>query len=279
MKTTDRDRAASVPIAHILSFLQDLAPLELAESWDNVGLLWGDDSVSVTRVLTCLTLTRDVAAEAVDRGAGLIVSHHPVLFHPVRQLTIATPQGRLLLDVARHGIAVYSAHTAYDSAAAGINHQLVQRLELQSIGVLRASPRFADLANPADRLGAGRFGTLGRTRTLRDFVADVRTRLEVTRIDYVGPPDAEISRVAIACGSGGDFIGDALTHGCEALVTGEARFHDCLDARERGLALVLVGHFASERPAMLQLAEQISAGFPTLTVWASEVETDPIERL
>ena len=94
----------------------------------------------------------------------------------------------------------------------------------------------------------------------------------------MGRRESRVECLAIACGSAAEFIDDALGNNCQALLTGEARFHACLEARERGLALILIGHFASERPAMRQLAEQIRRRFPSLDVWASMVETDPIER-
>jgi dinuclear metal center YbgI/SA1388 family protein len=124
-------------LQEIVRYLQQIAPLTLAEDWDNVGLLLGDDSIDVVRAITCLTLTPDVADEAVTVGARLIVTHHPVLFKPVKRLTASSSEGRMLLKLMRHGIAVYSPHTAYDNAATGINQQLAELLELTDIAPLR----------------------------------------------------------------------------------------------------------------------------------------------
>ena len=103
----------------IADFLNEFAPLELAEEWDNVGLLLGDDTANVEKVLTCLTLTEDVADEAVAVGANMIVSHHPILFRKVQRLTNKTPEGRTVLKLAGAGIAVHSPHTSHDSAEGG----------------------------------------------------------------------------------------------------------------------------------------------------------------
>src|SRR5437773_6843219 len=108
----------------LVSHLRQLAPLELAADWDNVGLLLGDADSEVSRVLTCLTVTPEVAAEAVDSRANLIVSHHPILFRAAKRLTSATTEGRMLLALARAGVAVYSAHTAFDNATGGINDRI-----------------------------------------------------------------------------------------------------------------------------------------------------------
>jgi dinuclear metal center YbgI/SA1388 family protein len=131
-------------VAHVAEFLDEIAPRLLAESWDNVGLLVGDRQASVTRVMTCLTVTPTTAREAIDRGAHLIVTHHPVLFRPVQRLTTDEPQGRMLLELIRAGVAVYSPHTAYDGAAGGINDQLAARLGLAGCRPLRPAARPAE---------------------------------------------------------------------------------------------------------------------------------------
>lgn len=117
----------------ILFVLDEIAPLKLAESWDNVGLLLGSDEKPITSIMTCLTITRDVVEEAVREKVDLIVSHHPMMFKPVQRITSSTEEGHLLLQLAAHQIAVYSPHTAYDNATGGINDQLAQSLELVNL--------------------------------------------------------------------------------------------------------------------------------------------------
>src|SRR5437773_4877957 len=125
----------------LLQYLEQFAPLDLAADWDNVGLLLGDRAAEVERALTCLTVTPDVAAEAVESGAQLIVTHHPVLFRAVKRLTSATSEGRMLLSLIRAGVAVYSPHSAFDNTAGGINEALARRLGLTNLGPLRRTPR------------------------------------------------------------------------------------------------------------------------------------------
>src|SRR5258708_37333218 len=102
-------------IANLVSTLEAVAPLALAAEWHNVGLLLGDAAAPVQRVMTCLTVTPDSVAEAVEAGVHLIVSHHPILFRATQKLTTATPEGRMLLNLVQAGIAIYSAHTAFDN--------------------------------------------------------------------------------------------------------------------------------------------------------------------
>lgn len=113
--------------------LDSIAPLSLAESWDNVGLLLGDGELVIDRIMTCLTVTQNVVSEAIEKQAKLIVSHHPILFKPANRITTSTEEGRLLWQLTRQGIAVYSPHTAYDNAEGGINDQLAQLLKLQDV--------------------------------------------------------------------------------------------------------------------------------------------------
>jgi dinuclear metal center YbgI/SA1388 family protein len=256
-------------IAAVADFLESLAPLELAEGWDNVGLLLGDRRRPARRVMTCLTISGDSAAEAVAEKADLIVTHHPLPFRPTNRITTDTPDGRLLLSLLEAGVAVYSAHTAFDSAAAGINQRLAEGLGLQSIAPLTPSALAADL-------GTGRVGRLAKGGTLKSLIAAAKNFLGLEQVQVVGNLDAPIERLAIGCGSAGELLAAAEQAGCQAFVTGEARFHTALEAQARGLSLVLVGHYASERFGLETLAEQIAGQFSDIAVWASRQEQDPL---
>jgi dinuclear metal center YbgI/SA1388 family protein len=130
------------PVVDLLIWLDRFAPPHLAESWDNVGLLWGDATALVERVMTCLTVTAETADEAIEGGAGLIISHHPVLFKPVKHVTVHRddPQGTFLWRLARAGVAIASPHTALDNTVGGINDGLARRLGLVDVTPLRPSP-------------------------------------------------------------------------------------------------------------------------------------------
>ncbi len=252
-------------------FLESFAPARLAEDWDNVGLLVGDGSSSVQRVMTCLTVTPESVDEAVQRKANLIVTHHPLPFHPLKRITSDTVAGRMLLQLAEHRIAVYSPHTAFDSAATGINQQLAEGLDLLDIAPLVA---FED---DPESLGSGRWGRWHAAKPLGKVADAVMKFLGIQSLQIVGTPSQPIQRVAVACGSAGQFLTHALRVGCDALVTGETSFHTCLEAEAAQLALILPGHYASERFAVETLAHVLAEEFPQLDVWASERETDPLK--
>jgi len=256
--------------ADIIAFLDQFAPANLAESWDNVGLLLGDRNASVNSVMTCLTLTPNVAQEAVDANADLIVSHHPILFRSVQRITTDNSEGAMLLKLIDSSIAVFSPHTRYDSASAGINHQLASLLKLANIGVLRP------LDESEGHEGAGRFGDLADNISLSEFNERVKQALGITNLQYVGAADKTIRRVGIACGAAAEFLTDAKKAGCDALLTGEARFHACLEAEQLDMAMVLPGHYATERPAMEYLVDVLGQQFLDLTIWSSNTEYDPL---
>lgn len=257
-------------VQDISNFLETFAPAALAEEWDNVGLLVGDPDQEVTRVMTCLTITPTTAREALERQAEMIITHHPLPFRPLKRLTTAQTASRLLLQLIEGKIAVHSPHTAFDSAAAGINQQLAEALELEAIKPL------IPLENDEAGLGAGRRGKLSQPVSLETLAQRLQLFLNLPGLQVVGTPDQVITRVAVACGSAGQFLNVARKYQCDLLITGETNFHTCLEAEANQVALLLPGHYASERFAVEQLAKTLSTQFETLEIWASETESDPL---
>jgi dinuclear metal center YbgI/SA1388 family protein len=260
-----------IRISDVCDFLQQFAPLELAEEWDNVGLLVGGREAAVRRVMTCLTVTPDSADESIAEKADLIVAHHPLPFRPLARLTRDTTPGRLLLDLIGAGVAVYSPHTAFDSAAAGINQRLAEGLCLTNVVPL--SP----LSEAQPGAGTGRCGTLDPAGTVGDVAKRLKLFLNVEGLQLTGDVDRVVHKVAVACGSAGEFLEDARRLGCDLLVTGETSFHTCLEAEATDVAVLLTGHFASERFAVERLAEVLAERFPEVTVWPSRREKNPLQ--
>jgi dinuclear metal center YbgI/SA1388 family protein len=256
----------------ITKLLEQLAPPALAESWDNVGLLVGDRARNVKRLMTCLTVTPASAREAMEAQADLIVTHHPLPFQPVRQLTTDTTTGRLLWDLIGARIAIYSPHTAFDSAQAGINAYLAEGLALKNVAPLVAAVHDATE-------GAGRHGDAPPATTLASLARTVKSFLKLDVVRVVGTDDQQVTRIGIACGSGGSLLEKARLARCDAFLTGETNFHTCLEAESRGIALVLTGHFASERFAVERLADWLATQLSDVEVWASRDERDPLRSV
>jgi dinuclear metal center YbgI/SA1388 family protein len=258
-----------VTATDIALYLDQIAPPELAESWDNAGFLLGRRQTVVRRLLTCLTLTQPVAEEAVEWDARMIVTHHPILFRGTKRLTDESAEGRLVLTLAEAGIVVFSPHTRFDSSARGINHQIAESLGLRDILPMR--PSRMDSA-----IGAGRIGTLPAPVSRIEFLRRLQQQCRASYMEYSWGHQETVSRVAIACGAGSEFLEDAMRLGCDTFVTGEARFHSVLEGQAHGINLVLMGHFASEQPGVAALASVLATQFPSVQCRASGREVSPL---
>jgi dinuclear metal center YbgI/SA1388 family protein len=253
----------------VTTALDHLAPLRLAASWDSVGLLVAPRRDAIARVMTCLTLTPTVAEEAVRERADLVVVHHPLPFRPVPRITPDTGPGRVLLELIAAGAGIWSSHTAWDSAAGGINDQLAAL-----VGLAHVAPIEPDAELPS--VGFGRAGTAAAGLGVGDLAARAAAGLQVRRVQIAGDPARPAGRVGIVCGSGGDCIAEVVRGGCDTLLTGELKLHQATEAVAAGLAVVAVGHHASERFSMDVLAERLAAAVDGLVCWASRDERDPL---
>lgn len=227
----------SVTVGQILTLLEQLAPLELAEPWDNVGLLAGSRSDVVECVLCALDFNQHVLDEAIASGAQLIVTHHPILFGGRKNLCSDDPEGRLLCSLVRSGIALIAMHTNFDSAHPGVNDALADALGLTDV-------------EPVEHgMCVGRVAEMN----LSAFKAHVEQTLGGVVRAY-GNPETPVHRVAVMGGAADDFAHIAIAAGADVYVTGEMGYHKGLDAVDRGLCVLEAGHAATENPAILMLA-------------------------
>ena len=249
--------------------LERIAPLRLAAGWDAVGLLVGPRRDVVDRVLTCLTLTPAVAAEAARERIDLVVTHHPLPFRPLGRITADTGPGAALLALIGAGAGVWSSHTAWDSATGGINDQLAALLGLDHV-----APIEPDAETP--QAGFGRMGSAAAGATVASIARRAADRLGAGHVQVVGDPLRAARRVGIVCGSGGDALEAVRRGGCDTLLTGEIRLHHATEALAAGLAVIAVGHHASEHFSMAVLADRLAAAVPGLVCRASRDESDPV---
>ena len=224
-------------VGQLYELLKQIAPLELAEEWDNPGLLAGRSDAEVNTVLCALDLTPAVIDEALDHGAQLIVTHHPILFRGRKNLREDDAEGRMLCQLVRGNLALIAMHTNYDNAAPGVNDALAAALGMRAVEALENGMRV---------------GMIDKT-TLAGFARRVETILGGPARRY-GDPDHPVRRVAVLGGAGEDFAGQAIAAGADCYVTGEMAYHKALDAADNGLCVLEAGHAATERPGILALA-------------------------
>ena len=243
-------------VREIESFLYSWAPRELAESWDNVGLLVGDPEAAVERVLVALDITPQVAEEALERGCQLIVAHHPVMncaWHPVQTVRADDRQGRTLTALLRGGVAAICMHTNLDAAEGGVNDILAEKLGLTQPEMLTEEK-------------IGRIGTLKCEIPLVEFTHSVIELLGCNGLRYVdaGRP---VHRVAVGGGACGCYIPQAIAAGCDTFVTSDLKYNDFLDTE--GLNLIDAGHFPTENVVCPALRDRLAEVFPAVDVLCS----------
>ncbi|WP_166356337.1 Nif3-like dinuclear metal center hexameric protein [Phytoactinopolyspora limicola] len=271
-------------LADVLAALEEQYPPALAEAWDAVGLVCGDPAADVRRVLFAVDPVAVVADEAVEWGADLVVTHHPLFLRPVHGFAATTPKGRLVHRMVREGIALYTAHTNADSAVAGVNDALASALGLRQLRPLR--PHVGDDQQDPGAAGAGaglgRIGLLDRPEPLREFVRRVAGALPATAagIRAAGDPDTRVHTVAVCGGAGDSLLSDARAAGVDAYVTGDLRHHPVSEAvDDGGPALVDVAHWAGEWPWLAHAAERLrdtlAAVGTTVETRVSATPTDP----
>jgi len=218
----------------------EIAPYELAEEWDNVGLLVGRARAEVSRVLVALDLTDGVVKEAKALGAELIVTHHPVMMSARRRMTDADREGRLLLDLAQAGIAHIAAHTNLDAAKGGVNDVLMQLMGAENV---RGE-------------GVVRVGDLPEGTTFAALCERAEKKLHAAVRAY-GAGDTVVRCLGCCSGAGSSEIGDAAALGADCFITGEVKHHIALDAMDMGVCIMEAGHFETENPACEVLANAL----------------------
>lgn len=221
----------------IVRCIEELAPCSLACDWDNVGLLVGDMDKDIRKILICLDNDEHVTAEAVELGADMIISHHPIMFSPINRMTESDPQQRMIRRMCENGICHYAAHTNMDCAVGGLNDYLAVKLGMENAFVIE------DNGNGA---GFGRMAELKEEKTLGDMVKLCEDRLNLDSVRYVGELNRKIRTVAVNSGSGSDILGECIKRGVDLLITGDLKYTPARDAYEKGIAVIDAGHYGTE---------------------------------
>lgn len=253
----------SVKVKEVIDALEQFAPLPLQESYDNAGLQVGLTEAEVSGALLCLDVTESVVREAVDLGCNLIVSHHPVLFHGLRQVSDATQSQRVVRLAVQNDIAIYSAHTNLDKVEDGVNYEMAERLGLIDVVPLGECGVVGYLSAPMD------------SRFFLDRVKDVFRCECLMHNELLSRP---IQSVAICGGAGESLLDDAIAQETDALLTGEVRYHTFM-GREQEIQICALGHYESEQYTVELLERIISEHFPHMPIYKTEINTNPIHYL
>ena len=259
-----------VRIKDIANALEMFAPLPLQDGFDNAGLQIGLTEAEVAGVLLCLDVIEAVVDEAVASGCNLIVSHHPLIFSPLKRITGANYVERCVIKALANGIAIYSAHTNIDNAPGGVNYRIAEKLGLENLTFLDAKPGVT--------AGAGVVGELPMAEDEQSFLHRVKMLFGIQCIRHNQLCGREIRRVALCGGAGGFLLPNAIAQGADAFLTGEMRYHDYF-GHEGDLLIAEMGHYESEQYTVDLLAEVLNSRFPELKIVKTSLNTNPINYL
>lgn len=266
-----------VLLRDVVAQLEALFPPALAQSWDQVGLVAGDPDQPVRRVHVAVDPTLAVVQEAVDAGADLLVTHHPLLLRGIHSVATTHAKGATVTALVVADLALYVAHTNADSAAVGVNSALAAACGLDSTW---------PLAEP-DGIPMGLVGELPESVSLRDFARRLASRLPAAPggLRVSGPPSAPVTRVALLGGAGDSLFDEVRAAGADVYVTADLRHHPALEAREEARGgppyLIDAGHWASESLWLRRAADDLRAGLAAICggasvdTYVSELCTDP----
>lgn len=251
---------SNITVKDIFDFMCGLAPMDAAMEWDNPGLLAGHEERVVKKALVALDVSMDVINEAADTGAGLIVSHHPVIFKPIKSVSTATVTGRRLLRLIENGIAAVCMHTNLDVAEGGVNDTLARSLGLRDILPCPGTDNVCRMGG-VDTCSPEQLALLTKSR--------------------LGAPGVKlydagrlISRVAVGGGACADYIPAAIAAGCDAIVTSEIDHDEAVDGLEMGITMIDAGHFPTEDVICAELVRRLGEAFPELEIAKSAVWRD-----
>lgn len=261
-------RNKTATVGDIRDAIEEFAPRSLQESYDNSGLQVGNPDEPVSAVMICLDFTEEILEEAITKGCNLIVSHHPLLFKGLKEITGSNSIQRIVIKAIRNNIALYSAHTNLDSAWNGVSHEMARMLGLNKIDVLEPN-------NTDKSVGLGIIGEIKTTPTL-EFLRKVKDIFSVKSLRFsTATSRLTIRQVALCSGSGATLIPQAINRGADAIITGDVKYHDFTSFAE-DILIADIGHYESELCSRNILSRIISEHFPNLPIYFPKKEKNPV---
>ncbi|MDR0232937.1 MAG: Nif3-like dinuclear metal center hexameric protein [Dysgonamonadaceae bacterium] len=253
-------------IKEIISEIEKHAPLMLQESYDNAGIQVGDVNQQATGALLCLDVVESIIDEACERNCNLIISHHPLIFNPLKSLTGKNYIERCIIKAIQKGIVIYSAHTNLDNAVGGINYKLAEKIGLQNVQHI------------SEQIETGVVGELTSSLSEQSFLHHLKDIFHTGSLKYSPLRNKDVKKIAVCGGSGSFLIPDAIALGADVFITGEAKYNDYYNV-ENNILLVVIGHYESEVCTKEIFFEIITKKFPNFAVHFSNVNSNPVNYL
>lgn len=254
-----------ITVRNIEQYMNNFCPPGLAFDGDNVGLIVGRADKEVKKALITLDVDEKVASEAAELGADLIISHHPLMFRPIRRLTSSDPMQRTLMLLVRNDISLFSAHTNLDCVWGGLNDYLASRLGIKNTSVIETVSSDGSVFH-----GFGRIGELESETTLGQMLTVCCDVLGASGVRYIGDTERKIRKVAVNCGGGADAMDRCIELGADLFVTGDVKYNPARDAYDNNMALIDAGHYETEHIVIDLLYDKLSEEFSEAVFIKSE---------
>ena len=261
-----------VTIEDISKCLEQIAPAAIAEPWDNVGLLVGDQDRTVRSILVGLDPTLSLLEEAITLGADTVITHHPAIFKPLPAINTAEPSGKFLETALKQSITVFACHTNFDSVVPGVNDILMELL-----GISSSHPLIPSTSQPLDGAGMGRIGSYAQPISDKTFINRLLEILSLSSVMVAGKIPPEIQTVAVCGGSGSEFAETARKAGADLYLTAEVKHNIARWAEDAGFCVIDGTHYATEKPAITLLTKTLRA-FAQENSWDIRIEETKTEH-
>ena len=247
-------------------------PTSYAFDGDNVGLLVGDRNDEIAKVLVTCDVDLGVVEEAVNIGANLIVSHHPLMFHSVNRMTEDIPEQKAIRLMIEKGISHYAAHTNLDTGKGGINDLMAQMLGMEDTEVVDVVA-----TNEMGVHGYGRMCTLKTPVTMKEMMDKVKSVFGAKGLKYTGSLDDKVQKLAINTGGGAGILKQCINAGCDTFITGDVKYNGYRDALDMGMKIIDIMHYDSEQISKIWFENWFKENFPAVEVVKSEANQNVVK--
>ena len=253
-------------VRDIIKVIEEFAPISIQEGWDNSGLCVGSLDDEVTSALFALDCTPELVDEAIECGADMIITHHPLIFSGLKKITTDDLVGKAVIKALKAGISIYAAHTNADKVLAGVSGAMAERLSLKNVSIL---------ADEGGGTGLGVVGDLPQPMSAEEVLQQVKERFSLKMVKSSKPLKSPVTKVAMCGGSGGSLIGAARKAGAQLYVSGDISYHNFFTQDD--FMIMDIGHYESEIDIVEILFSLIKKKFPTFAVRITQnINSNPI---
>ena len=260
-------------IKQITDFLESYAPLQYQESYDNCGLIVGDDKTEIKGALITLDCTEAVIDEAIAKGCNLVIAHHPIIFRGLKKLNGSNYIERTVIKAIKNNIAIYAIHTNLDNVHNGVNAKIAEKLGLINCKVLSLKQEVN-----SDLVGSGIIGELETPVNTEVFLESLKIKMQTKCIRHTLIVKEKIQRVAVCGGSGSFLLNNAKVEKADVFITADFKYHEFFDA-ENKIVIADIGHYESEQFTKDLIYDLLVKNFTKFAVRLSKVNTNPIKYL